>query len=211
MRYFSGKHIFILITVISLLMVSCRKQYDPTEVQMADYGWLLFENSASRADYDDSNEWFLTSVSEDSAYMDGYNGLGWTNGKLTILDSSLYYFERGLNFTQSIFDTTNIKHEIWAGLCFANNASGFDSLAIIWGDSLMTDLTSGLTSLPWVFSHNNINGNNIIDHLDVRVTLAASNFAVGEFDNSLSHLEIILDELECNIKRFTCFNCAFST
>ena len=30
--------------------------------------------------------------------MDGYNGLGWSFGKLTDLDSSIYYFEKGLNF-----------------------------------------------------------------------------------------------------------------
>lgn len=198
MRYFSRKHIFILMTGIFLLMVSCRKKYQATEEHMADYGWLLFENSAGRSDYNDSKTWFLSSVNEDTTYMDGYNGLGWTNGKLTELDSSLYYFERGLNFSPSLFDTTNIKHEIWAGLCFANNANGFDSLAIIWGDSLISDLTSGLTSLPWIFSHNNTNSDNIINHLDVRITLAASHFAVGDFDNSLTHMQTILSELESN-------------
>ncbi len=197
MSNFSGKSIIILTAGILLLMVSCRKQYQATEEDMADYGWLLFENSAGRTDYDDSKSWFLSSVSDDTTYMDGYNGLGWTNGKLTDLDSSLYYFERGLNFSQSIFDTTNVKHEIWAGLCFANNAKGYDSIAIIWGDSLIS-VTSGLAFLPWTFSHNNINSNNIINHLDVRITLAASNFAIGRFDNSLTHLQKILSELESN-------------
>ncbi len=179
-------------------MVSCRKQYRATEVDMANYGWLLFENSVERSDYDDSKAWFLSSVNDDTMYMDGYNGLGWTNGKLTEIDSSLYYFERGLYFSQDIYDTTNVKHEIWAGLCFANNAKGLDSIAIVWGDSLISDLTNGLTFLQWTFSHNNVNSTNIINHLDIRITLAASNFAVGEFDNSLTHMQTILSELESN-------------
>ena len=36
---------------------------------------------------------------------------------------------------------------------------------------------------------------NIIDHLDIRVTLAASNFAVSQFNNSVLHIQEILDGL----------------
>ena len=72
---------------------------------------------------------------------------------------------------------------------------GNDALSIQFGDSLIEDLSSGLTSRPWMFNHNNINSKNKIDHLDVRVTLAASNFAVSEFSNSVLHIQTILDGL----------------
>ncbi len=174
---------------------SCRKQYKATEQDMANYGWFLFEKAATNSDYISSKSWFSKSIIEDSTYMDGYNGLGWSFGKLTDLDSSIYYFEKGLRFTPSIFDTTNIRYEIWAGLCFASNAIGQDSFAIIWGDSLIDALTGGLTSTAWIFSHNNTISNNKINHLDLRITMAASHFAEGEFSNSVTQMQTILTEL----------------
>jgi len=190
------QNILILLVLVSALFVgSCRKQYHATEEDMADYGWFLFESAAIQSDYTNSKNWFLSSVNEDTMYMDGYNGLGWSYGKITDLDSSLYYFEKGLNFLPSLYDTTNLHHEIWAGLCFVNNAMGLDSLAIIWGNNLINSLTTGLSSNPWIFTHNNINSSNIINLLDLRVTMAASHFAEGEFDNSVAHLRTILTEL----------------
>ena len=185
----------LLMLLLALFVGSCRKQYHATEKDMADYGWFLFEKAATQSNYTVSKNWFLSSVNEDTMYMDGYNGLGWSYGKITVLDSSIYYFEKGLNFLPSLYDTTNIHYEIWAGLCFVNNAMGLDSLAIIWGNNLINSLTTGLSSNPWIFTHNNINSSNIINLLDLRVTMAASHFAEGEFDNSVAHLRTILTEL----------------
>ncbi len=187
--------LILLMLVIALFVGSCRKQYHATEEDMADYGWFLFESAAIQSDYTNSKNWFLSSVNEDTMYMDVYNGLGWSYGKITDLDSSLYYFEKGLNFLPSLYDTTNIHYEIWAGLCFVNNAMGLDSLAIIWGNNLIDALTDGITSQSWTFTHNNINSSNKINHLDLRVTLAASHFAEGEFGNSVAHMRTILTEL----------------
>jgi len=191
------KKILIIIFAIGMVfsLNSCRKQYEATEQDMADYGWLLFEKAIGNLDYIDSKKWFTESVNEDSTYMDGYNGLGWTYGILTDIDSSIYYFERGLKFSPNIFDTTNVRYELWAGLCFANNAKGLDVIALKWGDSLIDELSSGLTINKWNFSHNNVSSNNKINHLDLRITMAASNFAVGEFNKSINHMQSILTEL----------------
>lgn len=195
MKKFSPHWLVILMIGLLIGLQSCRKQYNATQEDMADYGWLLYEKATVRNDYQASNDWFLSSQNEDTTYMDAYNGLGWTFGRLTELSSSLYYFHKGLQFQPGLYDTTNIKYEIWAGLCFANNAAGYDSACILYGDSLIDDLTSGLTTSPWYFSHNNINQTNTLNHLDVRVTLAASNFAMGEFDASVDHMNVILSEL----------------
>jgi len=194
--------IYILTVGMVLSFNSCRKQYEATEKDMADYGWLLFEKAVGKSDYIDSKKWFTDSVNEDSTYMDGYNGLGWSNGILTDIDSSIFYFEKGLKFSPNKFDTTNVRYELWAGLCFANNAKGLDATAIAWGDSLIDGLSSGLTTNKWVFTHNNRNSKNKINHLDLRVTMAASNFAVGEFSKSVNHMQSILTELS----GFTSFN-----
>ncbi len=190
--------LLILLMGFLILTVSCRKQYEATEEDKSEYGWLLFENSSTRTDYDNSKKWFLSSINQDTTYMDGYNGLGWTFGKLTELDSSIYYFQEGLKFSPGLFDTTNIRYEIWAGLCFANNAKGLDSMSILWGDSLISGLnpTDGLSLNPWVFSHKNLNSNNIINSLDVLITLAASNFATGDFNKSLERSNQVLSGLK---------------
>jgi len=191
------KHtLLILIITGALFMIgSCRKQYEATEIHMADYGWLLYEQAVGKADYEKSNEWFHSSIHEDTTYMDAYNGLGWTYGILTYLDSSIIFFNKGLKFQESIYDTTDIRQQVWAGLCFAYNAFGNDELSIQFGDSLIENLSGGLSTKPWAFTHKNINSKNIIDHLDIRVTLAASNFAVSQFNNSVLHIQEILDGL----------------
>lgn len=197
------QNILILVMIFSVFVLnSCRKQYKATEQHMADYGWLLYEKATGRSDYENSKEWFLSSVNEDTTYMDGYNGLGWSYGKLTEIDSSLYYFQKGLRFQPSIYDTANVRYQLWAGLCFANNAKGQNASSVLFGDSLISDLTTGLTSNPWTFSHNNINSNSKIDHLDVRVTLAASNYALGDFNTSIDHMQKILSELSNTTSSF---------
>ena len=197
MKYISKNIVIIVILGIILFAGSCRKQYQATEEHMADYGWLLFENSSSLSDYKNSKTWFLSSVNEDTTYMDGYNGLGWVYGKLTDLDSSIFYYSQALKFSPGLYDTTNIRREIWAGLIFANNAKGLDSTAIVWGDSLFPDWNGTNPGIsPWLFSHNIISSNNIINHLDVLVTLAAANYAIGEFDNSLAQIQEILSQLK---------------
>ena len=137
--------------------------------------------------------WVYTDKTTYEGYWVGTKKHG--QGTETWPNGYIYYFEKGLRFTPSIYDTTNIQYEIWAGLCFANNAKGFDEIALTWGDSLIDALTTGLTSNAWIFTHNNINNNNKIDHLDLRVTMAASHFAEGEFTNSVTHMQTILTEL----------------
>ncbi len=145
------KYTIILFVLGWVLTIgSCRKQYEATEQDMSNYGWFLFEKAAIKSDYTESKNWFLESINEDTTYMDGYNGLGWTYGKLTYLDSSIIFFTKGLKFQESIYDTTNIRQQVWAGLCFAYNAYGNDALSIQFGDSLIVDLSSGLTTRSWI-------------------------------------------------------------
>ena len=85
----SYNKLFISITVLMLIFAACRKQWNATEEDMANYGWTLYE----QGDYLGSYEWFSNSVLEDMNYQDGYNGLGWSFGKLVELDSAILAFE----------------------------------------------------------------------------------------------------------------------
>ena len=71
---------------------------------MANYGWSLYE----QAEYVDSYEWFSNSIREDLDYQDGYNGLGWTFGKLVELDSAIKTFMIGhVSYTHLTLQTIN--------------------------------------------------------------------------------------------------------
>ncbi len=171
-------------------LLSCRKEYRATEVDLANYGWKLFEES----NYIESNRWFLESVVEDSAYKDGYNGIGWSFGKLindinpyAYLDSSVYYFQQGLMYTQNVNILADVHEEMLAGLCFAYNARGEDSLSLVWADSLTANWTEIST---WSFSHDTT-----LNHLDVYIAIASSYFGVGDFTNSLGETKLVMNIL----------------
>jgi tetratricopeptide (TPR) repeat protein len=176
----------IIVMILIVLVGACRKQWTATEMDMANYGWTLFESGS----YLESYEWFLNSIKEDSTYQDGYNGLGWALGKLQQPANSVTYFRQGLDLEPDPVIATNVPREIIAGLCFIENAIGKDSLAIQWGDSLLARLSAELEGGRWVFSHDTT-----INHLDVRVTVAMSNYSVGNFETSLTHVQTILAEI----------------
>lgn len=180
----------IIILFFLVGLISCRKEYRATEIDLANYGWSLYEEG----NFTESNQWFIESVNEDSTYKDGYNGIGWSFGKMMqsdtriiYLDSSVIFFERGLAFEQDENIVADVKKEILAGLCFAYNAKGADSLAIVRGDSLTLNWTDNTT---WSFSHDTT-----ITHLDVYIALAASYFSVGDFAGSLAKVQLVLNLL----------------
>ena len=181
-----SKTTLLFIMAIGLItMDACRKKFYATAEDMAEYGWELFETK----EYLPSNAWFLDAVSEDSDWKDGYNGLGWTYAKLMVLDSSISHFTIGLAKKQHQWNPIDVQSEILAGLTFANHALGKDAKVIQYGraflDSTVTPLTAG-----WMFTHDSL-----LNYLDVRITLAASYFAVGKFDSTILQVTVILDSL----------------
>ena len=172
-----SKTTLLFIMAIGLITVdACRKKFYATAEDMAEYGWELFETK----EYLPSNAWFLDAVSEDSDWKDGYNGLGWTYAKLMVIDSSISHFTTGLTKKQS---------EILAGLTFANHALGKDAKVIQYGRAFLDSTVKPLTA-GWMFTHDSL-----LNYLDVRITLAASYFAVGKFDSTILQVTVILDSL----------------
>ena len=165
-----------------LIFAACRKQWNATEEDMADYGWSLYEQS----NFVDSYEWFSNSILEDKNYQDGYNGLGWSFGKLVDLDSAILVFEEGLEKPPNprMFDI--VTHDILAGLTFAHSALKHDSIAVNYGDSLIWLLEQQTEDKTWNFPHDSTT-----NYLDVHVTLALSYFALSDFTESLEHVQAI--------------------
>ena len=181
-----SKTTLLFIMAIGLItMDACRKKFYATAEDMAEYGWELFETK----EYLPSNAWFLDAVSEDSDWKDGYNGLGWTYAKLMVLDSSISHFTIGLAKKQDQWNPIDVQSEILAGLTFANHALGKDAKVIQYGRAFLDSTVKPLTA-GWMFTHDSL-----LNYLDVRITLAASYFAVGKFDSTILQVTVILDSL----------------
>jgi len=149
---------------------------------MANYGWTLYE----QGEYLDSYEWFSNSIREDLDYQDGYNGLGWTFGKLVELDSAVQVFDVGLTKPQNPRMIDIVAHDILAGLTFAHSALKHDSSVVHYGDSLIWLIKQKIGEKTWIFPHDSTT-----NYLDIHVTLALSYYALSDFAESLGHVQSI--------------------
>jgi len=189
-----------------LIFAACRKQWNATEEDMADYGWTLFKIASDQADYEEVELWFINATMEDTNYQDGYNGLGWTYGKLSSfiliegkdveLEDAVKNFLKGEGKTQNSRIEHNVMHDIRAGLTFAYSGLKNDSMAIIWGDLLISELEENRET--WAFPHEPVDskGNYPTDYLDVHITLALAKFVrsttVEDFDEVEKHVDAII-------------------
>ena len=193
MKYYIKRTALTFIVLTGLLSIdACRKKYNSTSEDMAEYGWVLYKDK----DYINSNSWFRDATVKDSEWKDAYNGLGWSYAQLSgetaqivLLDSGISNFVNGLEKPIDEWNITDVQAEILAGLTFSYHAKGKASKVIEYGsvflDSTVKPLTPG-----WIFSHDSL-----LNYLDVRIAMAASYFAEGKFDSSIIQVSVILDSL----------------
>lgn len=193
--------IFSIPLLAALLVSNCRKVLSPTEVDMAEYGWVLY----GEAKYGSSKDWFVEAVFEDTSYKDGYNGLGWTYGKLGELDSSIVNFREGWN--RAFRDTTiedlnllgaepphDVARETTGGLALAYHAKNNHERCILYGNALLamtgdSAYTAAQGAPRWSFSRDQkVNARHII------WSLASSHYALGHFGKSLDHVHQLMLE-----------------
>ena len=204
----SYNKLFITLTVLMLIFAACRKQWNATEEDMSNYGWTIFEIASDQADFEEVEVWFINATMEDTNYQDGYNGLGWTYGKLSIfqpaddegndleLNNAINAFLIGEDKTQNPRIDHNVWHDILAGLTFSYSALNDDSMTIVWGDSLISEIEKD--RVTWAFPHEPVDskGNYPTDYLDVHITLALAKFVrsttVEDFDEVEKHIDAII-------------------
>ena len=192
-----------------LIFAACRKEWTATEEDMTNYGWTLFEQASldlssntAEEDFDYVLKWFEDATKKDTSYQDGYNGMGWTYGKLSIfeiddddLNNAIDAFLKGECKTPNPRIDHNVRHDILAGLTFTYSALHDDSMAIVWGDSLLSEIEKD--RITWAFPHEavDINGNYPTDYLDVHIALALAKFiratTVDDFNRSEYHVDAI--------------------
>ena len=204
----SYNKLFITITMLMLIFAACRKEWTATEEDMTNYGWTLFEQASlmsfdeQQKEYENVLDWFENATKIDTNYQDGYNGMGWTYGKLSIfeiddddLNNAIDAFLIAEGKTQNPRIDHNVWHDILAGLTFAYSALKDDSMAIVWGDSLLSEI--GKDRVTWAFPHEpvDIEGNYPTDYLDVHITLALAKFVrsttIEDFNDSEYHVDAI--------------------
>jgi hypothetical protein len=205
-----------------LIFAACRKEWKATEEDMSNYGWTLFQLASDKDDYEEVLTWFSNATMKDTNYQDGYNGLGWTYGKLssysinpdgseeTDLIDGITQFLIGEGKPQNPRIDHNVWHDILAGLTFAYSALKEDSLAIVWGDSLISEIEKD--RVTWSFSRELVDneGNYPTDYLDVHITLALAKFVrsttVDDFNGSEYHVDAII-----SARNLSDFNANYTT
>ena len=165
-----------------------RPDYVATESDLAEEGWDLYRDGK----YLESAEWFQYSINSNPT-LDGYNGLGWSYGKLSYqdhLDISIGNFlgyetllDSAAAANLSLNDVWTIR-DIFAGLCFAYSANGEDSTAIGYGDLLFS-----FGWYDWSFLYEPG-----LDSLDVLITVAKSAYFIADFEMSINRVNYIMDK-----------------
>ena len=180
----------ILLITYCLTFPGCggRPDYVATESDLAEEGWDLYRDGK----YLESAEWFQYSISTNPT-LDGFNGLGWSYGKLSYqdhLDISIVNFlgyetllDSAAAANLSLNDVWTIR-DIFAGLCFAYSANGEDSTAIEYGDLLFS-----FGWYDWSFLYESG-----LDSLDVLITVAKSAYFIADFEMSINRINYIMDK-----------------
>ena len=185
MKQFKNIQSLLWIIFCTTIFFNCRGNIIPSEEDLSDYGWTLYEAN----DFVGARSWFTDAVKKDANYYDGYNGMGWTMGILRQPDSSIYYFGKYLSI-DSVF-VREVTMDFYAGLAFAYNAVGNDISARIYCNYFFNNinLLEGEASL-WSFSHN-VKTN----YIDVRLILAISEFRLGLFENCQESINQIYKDI----------------
>jgi len=194
----------IILITYCLTFPGCggRPDYVATESDLAEEGWDLYRDGK----YLESAEWFQYSINTNPT-LDGYNGLGWSYGKLsyqdhldisivnfleyeTLLDSAIVNFlgyetllDSAAAANLSLNDVWTIR-DIFAGLCFAYSANGEDSTAIEYSDLLFS-----FGWYDWSFLYEPG-----LDSLDVLITVAKSAYFIADFEMSINRVNYIMDK-----------------
>ena len=165
-----------------IFSMNCRQPVIPTEEDLANYGWTLYETGK----YQEAREWFYDAVAKDSSYADGYNGIGWCFGKLRRADSAAVYFHISQTKPFDSYDTPDLDLDLYAGLTFAYSGMHIDSLVREYATYVLVERP---ILGPWKFSHDKK-----INHLDVRLELALADFNMGYFTSCRDNLQSIYND-----------------
>ena len=186
--------------ILLLIFVACRREWLPTEEDMSDYGWTLYQ--ADR--FNESHNWFSKAVKENENYKDGYNGMGWTKQKMSLWDiaqdspqlsDAIRNFKIGLQKDDNPRSLHNVDFDLFAGLTLSysiRDTAGstlYSDSTIFYGDSLINLIKEQQYEQTWYFPHDTTT-----DYLDIHVTLAMAKFLQNQYSVTLEdHVRLLED------------------
>jgi len=174
-------HYFLLI----LLVLNCELEngVNPPDKQVEDLvneAWEQFEDGS----YQFALEKFEAAISRDNNYAEAYNGAGWSSARLTNLTNAVSHF------TQCI--TLNSSHvAAQAGLAFVYNAQKEYQAAISAANTALS------VSSNWLFTHDQT-----LNYKDLHLILAHCYFALGNFSQSLTHVQKLNPSFTADINTY---------
>jgi tetratricopeptide (TPR) repeat protein len=175
----------VLFSIVCLMFLSCRGEVIATDADLSNFGWALYEDG----NYLEALDWFKESIKTDPSHYDAYNGAGWTMGQLRQADDAINFFNTFLQRDSSDFTD---RLDFYAGLSFGYSAVGNDAKAREYAQTyFFGNQNSDLGDPNWCFCHKTD-----INMLDVRLVLAISEFRLGLFQNSLSSINDLYNDLE---------------
>ena len=184
--------------ILLLIFVACRREWLPTEEDYTDYGWTLYQDGR----FKESNHWFQNAIDENMNYKDGYNGMGWSEQKMSLwntepnLDNAIDHFKKGLKKDDNPRSLHNVDFDLFAGLTFSYSIKDpagttyYTDSTIFYGDSLIKLINEEQYEQTWYFPHDTTT-----DYLDIHVTLAWAKFLKKQYNVSLEdHVRLLEDK-----------------
>ena len=184
--------------ILLLIFVACRREWLPTEEDFTDYGWTLYQDGR----FKESNHWFQNAIDENMNYKDGYNGMGWSEQKMSLwntepnLDNAIGHFKEGLKKDDNPRSLHNVDFDLFAGLTFSYSirdlagSTLYTDSTIFYGDLLIKLINEEQYEQTWYFPHDTTT-----DYLDVHVTLAWAKFLKKQYNVSLEdHVRLLEDK-----------------
>ena len=184
--------------ILLLIFVACRREWLPTEEDFTDYGWTLYQDGR----FKESNHWFQNAIDENMNYKDGYNGMGWSEQKMSLwntepnLDNAIDHFKKGLKKDDNPRSLHNVDFDLFAGLTFSYSikdpagSTYYTDSTIFYGDSLINLINEEQYEQTWYFPHDTTT-----DYLDIHVTLAWAKFLKKQYNVSLEdHVRLLEDK-----------------
>lgn len=144
----------------------------PTDSEVLADGWMAL----GQGDTAGAETEFRRLVSRNALLPQAFDGLGWTFTLAAEADSALANFRRSV---AAGVDTTSVQDQARAGQCFAENALGHHDEAVTAGQ---------MVTAPW-----SLTIVETYDDQDVALTLAASHYMLGNFEESLAALNLVVE------------------
>ena len=165
--------------IVLILMSGCRQTYEPTDSDLSNFGWNYYEEGR----YDEAFDWFLQAITEDPSYVDAYNGIGWTLGRMGQPALAVDYFSTAVS---ELFppeeEFKEYKLDYYAGLAFGYNAIGNDAQALNYAKTLFFgNFDNIIGDDDWCFCHEEH-----INQIDVRLIQAVSEYRLGLFSDCIA-------------------------